>query len=768
MRFTLSASTFAVLAACGVVTPSLAQSGQGEEAASPRLDVITVTSQRRETGLQDTSVAVTALTGENLEKDRIFSFEDVARQATSLSFTALSPLDQEFNIRGITNTRLDSPSADQSIGIFVDDVYVGRSGLFNFDLFDIERVEVIRGPQGVLLGRNVVGGALSIITARPDNEFGGSLAVSYGNFDELVVRGHVTGPITESLSGRLSFQRRSRDGFNEDILNDRDLDDIDSIQFRGQLLWEPVDSDFSARLIFDYTDDESNGFHSVAINGPGEGQGPWSVAREAIGEILGRPLDIREGLPEHPLYSGDTEETPQQLQREAFGLTLKLEQGLGDIAVVQSVTGYRHGEAFNLYDQTGIGPNNGFGVISPTLFRFPVNEDEEIDQFTQELRVVSEIGDSPFDWIVGGYFQTDSVDKIDRFWAEVPAPIPTLSGESRWDNSADNTSYAAFAQLGYSPIEPIRIVAGVRYSRDKKEGTVTGLAVETGDAFNPDDTVALTPLAATFLEGESFTTDYEDSWSEVTPQATLEFTPSDNAFLYFTYSRGYKGGGFEDDPANAAAAQASYDPETVRNLELGGKFDFFDNRARLNLALFMLDYNDLQVTQTDDGCLCNITDNAADAEIRGVEAEFQAAVTENLLIWGGATYLDTEYIEFVDSNGLDNSGNFLQRTPEYQFNVGAELTADLGGWRDALSLRVNYNRQGKLFWAPDNAQVEDAFGLLDAYVALSPPDMPWRISAYGKNLTDELYRTNIIAFFGDEVSRLGAPRTYGVEVAVDF
>ena len=767
MRFITSASTLALAIASLGATSSLAQT-QDDAARGPQLDVITVTSQRREVGLQDASVAVTALTGEALEKDRIFTFSDIARQTTSLSFTALSPLDQEFNIRGITNTRLDSPSADQSIGIFVDDVYVGRSGLFNFDLFDIERVEVIRGPQGVLLGRNVVGGALSIITARPEDEFGGNLSVSYGNFDESVVRGHITGPIADGLSGRISFQRRNRDGFNHDLLNDRDLDDIRSVQFRGQLLWEPENTDFSARLIGDYTNDSSNGFHSVAINGPGEGQGPWSAAREAVGAIRGAPLDIREGLPEHPLYSGDTEETPQQLNREAFGITLKLEKGLGDLATVQTVTGYRHGEAFNLYDQTGIGPNNGFGVISPTLFRFPVNEDEEIDQFTQELRIVSELGDSAFDWIVGGYFQTDEVTKIDRFWAEVPAPIPTLSGESRWDNTAENTSYAVFAQLGFQPIEMVRVVGGIRYSRDEKEGTVTGLAVETGDAFNPDDAVALTPLAPTFAEGESFTTDYGDAWSEVTPQATLEFTPSEDVFLYFTYSRGYKGGGFEDDPANAAAAQASYDPETVRNLELGGKFDFFDNRARLNLALFMLDYNDLQVTQTDDGCLCNITDNAADAEIMGIEAEFQAALTESLRVWGGVTYLDTEYIAFVDSNGLDNSGNFLQRTPEYQFNIGAELTTDLGPWRDALNMRVTYNRQGEMFWAPDNLQTEDAFGLLDAYVSITPPDYPVRLAAFGKNLTDELYRTNIIAFFGDEVSRLGAPRTYGVELSLDF
>lgn len=733
------------------------------------LDVITITSQRRETTVQDAGLAVTAISGENLEQDRIMTFEDLADSVTSLSFTALSPLDQEFNIRGITNTRLDSPSADQSVGIFVDDVYVGRSGLFNFDMYDIERVEVVRGPQGVLLGRNVVGGAISIYTAAPSFDQGGSMAISIGNYDEVVARGHITGQIGNSdFAGRLSFQTHHRGGYNHDILHDRELDDLRSIQARAQLLFAPEDSNLSARFVLDYTDDESNGFHSVAIDGPNPAtQGPWSAAREAIGVIRGRPLDIRESLPEHPLYAGDTSETPQGLQREAWGAMLHIDYDY-DFATLTSITGYRQGQAFNLYDQTGMGPNNGYGVISPTLFRFPVNEMEDITQFTQEIRLVSN-GEGPLDWIVGGYYQSDDVSKYDRFWAEVPLTVlTTLSGESHWDNNAETTSYALFAQAGYQFNDIFRLVGGIRYTSDDKSGVVTGIAVEGGDQFNPTDLVALTPLAATYLEGDSFTTAYGRDWSEVTPQVTLEITPRDNLLFYATWSRGYKGGGFEDDPANPAAAQAGYDPETVTNIEFGAKIDFFDNRARLNVAAFSMDYQDLQVTQTDDGCLCNITDNAADAEIRGIEAEFQFAPTDRIFVWAGATFLNTEYIDFIDSTGLDASGNQLQRTPEMQYNVGGELTLDAFGWANALAIRANYTYQGEMYWAPDNAQTEDGYGLLSGRVSLTPPNAPWSISVWGRNLTDEVYRTNIIAFFGDEVSRLGAPRTFGIELATDF
>ena len=762
----LAAATFALVAA----SPGLAQSATASGAAEETIGIadIIVTAQRREATVQDTAAAISAFGGDSLENARILSFEDLAGAATSLSFTALSPLDQEFNIRGITNTRLDSPSADQSIGIFVDDVYVGRSGLFNFDLYDIDRIEVVRGPQGVLLGRNVVGGAINVLTAQPQDQLGGSLSLSYGNYDEKLAKGHLTGQLAGALSGRVAFQYRKRDGFNHDILHDVDLDNIDSKQFRISLKLEPDEGDFVGRLVVDYTNDESNGFHSVALDGPGPGSGPWSAARARIGVIRGKPLGIRESLPEFPQYKGDVAPSPQRLEREAYGISLRLDKGIGELGTLSSITGVRHGEAFNLYDQTGIGPFNGFGVISPTLFHFPVNETEEITTFSQELRIVSpERPDGGLEYIIGAYFQHDDVSKFDKFFAEVPAPIPTLSGESHWDNSANNDNVAVFGQLAYRFSEMFKITAGVRYSKDTKKGFVTGRAIEGGDRFNPNDQVALTPLASTFREGQSYATPYKDSWSEITPQATVEFTPNDDLLFYATYSTGYKGGGFEDDPANAVAAQSSYDPESVDNYEVGAKIDFFDRRARINVAAFKMRYKNLQVTQTSAACLCNITDNAADAKIKGIEVEATVQPFRGLSLNAGATYLDTEYVKFIDTLRNDNSGNFLQRTPKYQWNVGADFVAPLFGNNRGFQANVNYNRQGKLFWAPDNLQTEKPYGTLGARVSVSPtPNLT--LSAWGRNLTNEIYRTNIIAFFGDEVSRLGAPRQYGGEISFKF
>lgn len=772
MTWGTKCSVLAIAAAMSAAGPAFAQDAepadQPPEANQNQLTTIVVTAQRREASVQDTSAAISAFSGDALEENRTLSFEDLAGQATSLSFTALSPLDQEFNIRGITNTRLDSPSADQSVGIFVDDVYVGRSGLFNFDLFDVDRVEVIRGPQGVLLGKNVVGGAISIYSARPEFAYGGSLTASYGNYDEKLVRGHVTGPLSEAVAARLAFQVRNRDGFNQDIAHDVDLDNVDSIQLRGQISFEPLDSDFTAVVIADYTNDDSNGFHSVVFDGPAAGAGPWSTARAQVAALRPGGLDVRESLPDFQTYKGDVSPTPQQLHREAFGLTLNMSYDYG-FAALTSVTGYREGEAFSVYDQTGIGPSNPFGVTVPLLFRSPVREREEINQFTQELRLVSpEQDERGFDFILGGYYQHDEVSKDDIISFEIAVPvIPTLNGQSAWFNEGTNEAFAVFGQLGYRFSEQFRVVGGVRYSRDEKRGVVRGLALETGDRFTPNDPVPSSPLSPTYPEGGGYTAAYSDSWEELTPQITAEFKPNDNILLYGTFSTGFKGGGFEDDPANPLAARSSYDPETVDNIEIGGKFELFNRAARLNIAGFSMRYKDLQVTQTSDVCLCNITDNAADAKIKGIEAELQVLPFTGLLLSGGLTLLDTEYIEFTDSVGNVNDGKFLQRTPDYQFNVSARYTTDLGSWTDGLSASISYSEQAGMSWNPEASANEDGYGLLDGRISISPnPDLTF--SVWGRNLTDELYRTNAIAFFGDEASRLGAPRTYGAEISITF
>lgn len=764
----LVASSSALAQTAEPASPPAATASAEPSRDGPQLDEIVVTAQRRSTDLQDTAAAISAFGGAQLEKDRVLSFEDLASRATSLSFTALSPLDQEFNVRGITNTRLDSPTADQSIGIFFDDVYVGRSGLFNFDLYDIDRVEVIRGPQGVLLGRNVVGGAISIYSALPKAEYGGSLTASYGNYDEKLVRGHVTGAIADGLNGRFSFQVRNRDGFNRDIAHNVDLDNVDSVQMRGQLQYEPVGSDFSARLIADYTKDKSNGFHTVVVDGPGAGAGPWSQARARVAAIRGS-LSPRESLPDWNTYKGDVAPTPQELDRRAYGITLQLEKGLGALGTLTSITGYRNGRAYSQYDQTGIGPSNQFGVSVPLLFRSPVRESERIDQLSQELRIVSpEVDDTGFDWIVGVYAQRDKVRKNDTISFEILTPaLPTLNGESAWVNNGRNKSYAIFGQLGYRFSEQFRVVGGLRYTKDRKSGTVTGLSVETGDRFSPNDPVPSSPLSATFTEGGGYTANYKDSWSQLTPQVTAEFKVNRDILIYGTYSSGYKGGGFEDDPANANAAMSSYDPETVDSFEVGAKVEAFNRRVRLNIAAFSMRYKNLQVTQTSQVCLCNITDNAANAKIKGVEAELSVAIATGLNAYGGLTALDTEYIDFTDSVGNVNDGKFLQRTPRYQWNIGGDFTTNLGAWENGFSANINYSKQGKLSWQPEAIANEKPYGLLNGRITIAPTENI-SVSAWGRNLANKQYRANVIAFFGDEASRLGAPRTYGLELAIKF
>lgn len=765
------AMALAMPAAAQTTAPAAAASAEPPAASDDAIQVgeVIVTAQRRTTDLQDTSAAITAIGGAQLEKDRVLSFEDVAGRATSMSFTALSPLDQEFNVRGITNTRLDSPTADQSVGIFFDDVYVGRSGLFNFDLFDIDRVEVVRGPQGVLLGRNVVGGALSIYSATPKSVYGGSLNASYGNYNEKLVRGHITGPISDSVTGRLAFQVRQRDGFNHDIAHNIDLDNVDSVQMRGQLQWRPEGGNDLVRLIADYTKDKSNGFHTLVVDGPAAGSGPWSTARRLIGAIRGKPLGDRESLPDWNTYKGDVAPTPQELDRKAFGITLHMEHEFEGFATLTSITGYRNGKAYSQYDQTGIGPSNQFGVAVPLLFRSPVRERESIKQYTQEIRLVSpEAIDSGFDWIVGAYAQRDRVTKLDTISFEIANPsIPTLNGESAWDNRGKNLSYAFFGQVGYRFSPQFRIVGGLRYSHDQKSGVVSGLAVETGDRFRPNDPVPSSPLSPTYSEGGGYTTAYGNTWKEMTPQITGEFKATRDILFYATYSTGYKGGGFEDDPANPQAARSSYDPETVDNFEIGAKLDLFNRRARLNLAAFSMRYKNLQVTQTSQVCLCNITDNAADAKIKGIEAEGTVAVARGFTIYGGLTLLDTKYLEFTDSVGNVNDGKFLQRTPKYKWNLGADFTTDLGNWQNGFSAGINYNKQGRMSWNPEASANERAYGLLNGRVTLKPTEN-LSISAWGRNLTNKTYRVNAIAFFGDEASRLGAPRTYGLELGVKF
>jgi iron complex outermembrane receptor protein len=453
--------------------------------------------------------------------------------------------------------------------------------------------------------------------------------------------------------------------------------------------------------------------------------------------------------------------------------------------------------------------NATYGTRPPTsnngafFFAQPVNEKVNADSVSQEFRLTSGT-EGRFDWIAGAYYKNDKIDKFDRFIGEnflgllaagnpVVTPLSTISGESHWSNEGEMTNYAVFGQLGFKFTEALKLSVGLRWTKDEKEGDVSAFVAETGDRFNPNDPRAnvtieslcrapdgtvvavatgqacLPPNKWTYGEGEGFQTHYSSSWDELTPQATLDWKISDDIFAYLTYSEGFKGGGYDDTPANIPQATTPFDPEKVKNYELGVKTMFWDRRVRINADVFFMDYTNLQVTQTNAACLCNLTDNAASAEIKGVEAEFEFLPIDALRLTLSGSYVDAKYKDFIESaidpttgQHLISTDNTLQRTPDTQLAAGIDYQ---WGW---ANFSVNYSWQSEMFWATDNIAKEPEYGLVDARINIAPEGKEWSVGIWGKNLTDELYRVNIIPFFGDEVSQFGPPKTYGIDLTLKF
>ncbi len=734
------------------------------------LETIIVTALRRSENLQTAPVAITALSGASMQSNRILTMEDLGRSVTGVNFTATSPQAQEINIRGVTNTRLTAPTADQSVSTFLDDVYVGRSGTMNASFFDLERVEVIRGPQGVLLGKNVAGGAINVISAPAQFENSGRITGTIGNYSLHQGEGYVTGGLTEALAARLSFQVIDRGGYAKDLQHGVDLEDLQSTQVRGTLRYEPADTGFRANLIVSFSREDSNGPNRVPVhspnNLPGPNLDPWTQARNQIISRFYPKLNVRESYPTWPTFAGESSPTPQETFRRSWSEVLKLEKDISDITLT-SITGYRQGRANTFYDQSGIGPTNPYGVTVAALFAEPVYFQEKIFQFSEEVRASSNYGaDSRVDWILGGFYLRSHVTQFNRYWGE-SLGLPTLSGQSNWYDPGTTKSYAGFGQLGFKITPELKITGGIRYTRDEKNGTQTGVAVSRAGRFDPTDTASLTPLALP-VGTNSFTAPYGKNWSKATPQGTISYTPNEDLMVYGTISVGFKGGGFQNSAPNAFAASTPYNPESVTNYEAGYKWELLDKTLRWNSAAFYMKYRDLQVQQTSGACLCNIINNASSATIKGFETEVQYSPMSWLQLAGALSYVSPKYAQFVDTNGQNNTGNILQRTPQWQYSLSGDVSMSVLGLPDALHLRLAYKHQSRMPWSPDNFNWEPGFGLLDGRVSFSPQDKPWAISFWARNITNKLYRTSIIPIFGAEISSYGAPQTWGADLSIKF
>jgi iron complex outermembrane receptor protein len=730
------------------MSPALAQEALD---TSDQIEEIFVSARRRgEERLQDVPIAVSVLSEEALRKANIVDLAEVAARTPSFTFGQQIGNQHEVVIRGIGTLRLTGSAAEPSVGLFIDEVYVGRRGTATPPLFDLERVEVVRGPQGTLYGKNVVGGAVNLITAKPNREASARVSAAYGQFDVFGGRdswegsGYITGGLGGAGAGRLAVYYRNHEGYSRSTLFNEQLDDQDNYALRGSLAFEPSEA-LDIHVTADFSHNKSNGQSRRAVD---------DLSIPGVGVVVGSGT-LRSNVRESDAPWDQWED------QDTAGLTARLDYRLSGGPMLTYLSAVRYGDFSGRYSLVGT-------RSPPSLTDAANGQHEKYVGITQDLRLSSAADThGPLRWVAGLYFLREDTDILDNSIATTalsalgPGTVgDILDGEFIYDQENITQSSAVYGELTWSVTERLSLTVGGRYTYDDKEYRNRSECLDFG--AQPNFIFCVAPLGAEFWNIRT-----SKDWSELTPKASLDWQASDDALLYVSAARGFKGGGWQGKPGTAAAALLPYDPEIAWTYEAGAKTDWADGRVRANVAIFHTDFDDLQVEQLDDAGLTLIIDNAASATIDGVELELLFRPWSALQLWLSGSYLDSEYEDFIDSAGNDLSGNQLARTPEYMFAGGVDYNVALTSVL-TLDARVEYQWQDDMPWLVENTVYEESYGLLDARIALGSRNVGWEVALFGKNLTDELYRVDAIPFLGDVFSRFGPPRSYGVQFTQSF
>ncbi|MBA4306913.1 MAG: hypothetical protein C0429_09285 [Sphingopyxis sp.] len=714
----------ALFAGAAFVAPIGAVQAQDSEAqqeeASPSqneetegvADII-VTAQYRRENLQRVPLAISSISGESLQSAGVSDLTGLSAGVPGLYLSSYSTLSPQMFIRGVGSND-DGITSEGAVGVYLDSVYVGRASSALFDLFDLERVEVLRGPQGTLYGRNTNGGAIKIETTQPRPDFQAGLELGYGNFDQRSARGMIGGGLSEKAFAKLSVAYKARDGWSRDLATGRKLNDEDSLSLRGQLRFEPnevIDLTFS----IDYSRDR-----------------PTSSFKEVIGGTL---FGLYQESPDR--FTGSYDLAEAFIRRNMVGGSAVLNWDLGG-ASLSAVTGYR---ATNIhytedYDSTPL------PVVS-------IDTQQRTRQFTQELRIVSKEGDSPLSWIAGLFFLSDRGRATDHFIL----PYFGLDDELTLARTR-TTSIAGYGELSYRLTPELKITVGARYTHERKRLALQRQYLPIAGGA-PVDFVPLTEPRISF-----------DNFS---PRFVVEYQASEAILGYASLTKGFKSGGFNNFPANPVAAATPFSPEKITSYEAGFKGTFLDRKLRLNASAFLYDYSNLQVfAPIDTGGQVPVVQitNAAKARVKGFEIELQANPVSNLRLFANYAHLASRYREFQFGT-LDLSGNALPRAPRDTLNLAAEWSPPLNDTLD-LNLRGEYVYSSNLFFSPFNdpdLQTGNV-GLFNASLRLENNKHGWSLSLYGRNLTNKHYLAHGIdamaVNFDLKTGQLAAPRQYGI------
>lgn len=711
--------------------------------AFAQTDVIVVTAERTEGTITTTPIAITAIGGDDLRRRGINNIEGLTAAIPNLTFGNQLGT-PNVNIRGIGLSTL-STGQESNIAFNLDGVYLSRPAAAQGAFFDVERIEVLRGPQGTLYGRNATGGSINIITAKPTDEFEGYGSFSYGEFNRIEAVAAISGPLNDNARFRLAGRLLNRDGYGTNVVTGNDIFDEESYALRGTLDFD-LPANFLLRISADYyrQEDASNGYSYIQPGNPAVT--PLAVVPTTnpglfggLGGSTGGGGSVFNGS---NVFDESFDSDPTN-DRAYWGTQAELTGAFGDIGVT-SRTSYRSTD----YDIRS-------DIDGADVFFADISQEEDSDQFSQEIIFNGEIGDR-LDWLFGLYYFSEEI--FGNTVVNQPFNFPLFTGGvgnvfiAR--GTIETDAYAVFANARFALTDTINIVGGIRYSAEDK--TLDNFGQVT--AFGP-------PVTGMF----------EESFDAVTPRGVIEFQPNENAFFYASATRGFKSGGFDLGTQNPVP---SFNEEFIWSYETGAKLTFAEGAANLNLTGFYGDYSDLQVGRITGVTL--VIENAAQATVAGIEAEFNVRPTDQLSLYASATYLNAEFDEFLTDDvvtgatGLNLSGNRLPQAPEFAAQFGGQLSIPMGNGGQIV-FDANGRYTGDQFFSAfnrSNAENQEGYFRADLNLSYISPDNRFTLSAYGRNLGEQDVLTNSFVssfLFGfPEFGFYAPPQQFGGTVSVNF
>lgn len=678
------------------------------------IEEITVTATKMgETRLQETPLAITAFTNEQMNRTGIKEIRDLMALTPNLNIAQNSAFAQIY-IRGVGSNNI-FVGADPSSTIHIDGVYIARPAAYFAGFLDVERVEVLRGPQGTLYGRNSVGGTINVISRRPDNELRAKAQGTIGNYDLYRAEGYISGPLIEDkLAGSVSLMRSKRDGYLENIVPGvPDPDSEDLWSGRAQLRLTPSES-LEILLRGDYMEDDGQIAGNVKL------LLPWAPFEDAILNDL------------HKVALG----TAGYMERKNRGVSMEINYDISDTVKLTSITAYRKNTLHTLSDTDAV-----------SALRQTTEQNEWQDQLSQELNLSGQL--DKLKYVFGlYYFEEDMLaDSYVRNWLTnvVVHPNPNVKTDT----------WAVYGQATYDLTDKFSITAGVRYTEEDKTFN------QDFERFSqPSGTVVFGPIIYTA----------KNTYKAWTPKFGIEFRPIEDVMLYASATRGFKSGGYNFASFNPAQG---YDPEYLWSYEAGFKSDFLDRRLRVNGTAFYYDYTDLQVQSFLTPGVIDIT-NAADAKIKGLELEVLARPTEGLDLGATLAHLDATYKTFNPAFApgnipFDASGNRLNSAPKWNYSLFGQYTFNLGE-QGSVFVRGEYSWRSRQFFTAVNAfpETQGSYDLINASLGYASPDGHWQVILYGRNLANEEYITSSGSFTARPAGRVGEPRTYGLRFAFTY